>query len=550
MRIKLLSSLEKCFLDENIDNKNEIREILCLKNEELHLELAYQDKSEAFVRTECILCIEGELSGYISASRIENVPVRYPCNLDNCDDNYLRKESGLYPDILVPINKERRVYASSELQALWLDIKCENGLPSGRYQTIFKLKSPKSEEVFAETSVVIEVVAASLPKQDLIFTQWFYCDCLADYYGVESFSDRHFEIIENFAKVAVDNGVNMLLTPLFTPPLDTFEGGERTTTQLVGIARNNGAYSFDFSLLGRWIDMCDRVGIKYFEINHFFTQWGALHSPKIMATVDGENKRIFGWETDAYSEEYKFFLRTFIPELLSYLRSKNNADKRCYFHISDEPSESQLENYKKAKSMVGDLLCDYPIIDALSDYEFYERGIIKNPIPSNDRIEPFIENNVEPLWTYYCVSQAKDVSNRFISMPSARNRIIGMQFYKYNIKGFLHWGYNFYNDQFSRNRINPYLITDGDWFAPSGDTFSVYPSDSGTAYRSLRLSVFFDALQDDRRLKLLESLVGREKALDVLEKDIPHLTFKEYPKDSEWLIKKNNEINRIISEKL
>ena len=45
-------------------------------------------------------------------------------------------------------------------------------------------------------------------------------------------------------------------------------------------------------------------------------------------------------------------------------------------------------------------------------------------------------------------------SNRFIAMPSYRTRSIGMQMFGYGIKGFLHWGYNFYNTQYSREQIN------------------------------------------------------------------------------------------------
>ena len=36
---------------------------------------------------------------------------------------------------------------------------------------------------------------------------------------------------------AVAHGVNLLYTPLFTPPLDTQVGGERTTVQLVDVER-------------------------------------------------------------------------------------------------------------------------------------------------------------------------------------------------------------------------------------------------------------------------------------------------------------------------
>ena len=46
-----------------------------------------------------------------------------------------------------------------------------------------------------------------------------------------------------------------------------------------------------------------------------FTQWDSISVPKIMAKVDGEYKRIFGWEIDANGEEYRSFLRSFIAEL-------------------------------------------------------------------------------------------------------------------------------------------------------------------------------------------------------------------------------------------
>ena len=76
--------------------------------------------------------------------------------------------------------------------------------------------------------------------------------------------------------------MNMLYVPLFTPPLDTEVGGERTTVQLVGATRQNGKYSFDFSELKRFMDFAAAHKIKYYEMSHLTTQWGAKACPKIM----------------------------------------------------------------------------------------------------------------------------------------------------------------------------------------------------------------------------------------------------------------------------
>lgn len=100
---------------------------------------------------------------------------------------------------------------------------------------------------------------------------------------------------------------------------------------------NGGKYSFGFDKLIRWIEICKRAGVEYYEMAHLFTQWGALYTPKIMATVDGTYKRIFGWDVSAPSDEYKAFVAEYLPALREVLR-REGIEQNTYFHISDEPS--------------------------------------------------------------------------------------------------------------------------------------------------------------------------------------------------------------------
>jgi hypothetical protein len=286
------------------------------------------------------------------------------------------------------------------------------------------------------------------------------------------------------------------------------------------------------------------------EINHFFTQWGAKACPKVIATVDGKEKQIFGWDTPSESDAYKEFLYALIPQMLSYLKSKNGADKRCFFHISDEPHKEHLEQYAKVSSMIRPLLEGYPIIDALSDYDFYASGATTCPVPACNHMDVFLEKEVPNLWTYYCCSQSVDVSNRFFAMPSYRTRIIGTQFYKFNIAGFLHWGYNFYNNQDSYATINPFLCSDGEGFSPSGDTYSVYPGKDGQPWPSVRQAVFYDGLQDLRMLKLCESLYGRAYTMALLEDGIEPITFTNYPHSSQYLQNLRSRLYTAIKEKV
>ena len=552
LKTKITSSLENCFLDSKINDFKSLSKLTALKNERFSFQLlcALEDTDPGRVLYDVKL--DGDLLKYATLREVISLPASMPVVPGAPVDNYLRSTPGLYPDLLMPLRYHGRVsVVRGSLCAIWVEVdlsKVTDAISAGERELSVTLMV--GNETVAQESVTIEIIDAELPSQTLKFTQWFYCDCLANYYDCEVWSERHWQIVENFARTARKNGINMLLTPVFTPSLDTYIGGERLTTQLVGVTKNENEYSFDYSLLDRWIDMCDRVGIEYFEIAHFFTQWGAQHAPKIMATVDGEYKQIFGWDTDAVSPEYTRFLREFITSFLGYMKSRGD-DKRCFFHISDEPHEDILPCYKAAKDSIADLLEDYVIMDALSNYEFYSKGIVKTPIPCNDHVKPFIDNKVPGLWTYYCSGQWKDVSNRFLAMPSYRNRSIGMQMYKYDIVGFLHWGYNFYSTQHSYDPINPYLDTCGDGWVPAGDTCSVYPASDGTALESLRIVVFHDALQDMRAMQLAESLCGKEKVVEAIEKAFgKEIAFDVCARSADEMLAVREAVNALIKNSL
>lgn len=549
MRARIISSLEKCFPDESSVQKSPLGQITMLKNERYSFQVCYDCEELVDDKQIVYFSIESPLAQCIRVYKVKCIPSLLPVYRKRYDAHYLRTQPGLFPDLLEPMAAGDRLPASNVLNALWLEVDPQEAFDPGIYPVTCVFTDTNGQRV-SEVSTEIEIINASLPPQELIFTQWFYTDCLMQYYGTEAFDERHWQIIENFMGNAKRYGMNMILTPVLTPELDTHVGGERPTTQLVGITLENGNYTFDFSKLGRWVDLCDKVGIRYLEINHFFSQWGAEACPKVIATVDGEEKQIFGWDTPSDSDAYRDFLYALIPQMLDYLKSKNGADKRCYFHISDEPHKEHLAQYSKISAMIKPLLEGYPIMDALSDYDFYAAGATTCPVPACDRLDAFLERSVPNLWTYYCCDQNINVSNRYFAMPSYRTRIIGTQFYKFNIAGFLHWGYNFYNNQNSYATINPFLCSDGEGFAPSGDAFSVYPGKNGQPWASLRQAVFFDALQDLRVLKLCESLYGRDYAMALLESEIDPITFTVYPHHSDYLLDLRRRLNAAIKEKV
>lgn len=539
---KTVSSLEKVFPGQ-LKSMTEVTCGTMLKNEIHSFQMVCALEDDSLYSNQYSMKVESELAPYIKIYEVGKVPVTTPVNKGTADDgDYLFREPGLAPDPLYRYTKGGFVIANGNNCCFWISVEPE-GKIIGTWPIVIRVFDYENNQV-GQVCYELEIIDAELPKLSIYNTAWFHGDCIASQHGVEILSDAWFDLVDMYMDVYAKFGHNLILTPVFTPPLDTNVGAERPTTQLVDVVRTNGQYSFGFDNLKRWTDLTRKNGIEFIEISHLFTQWGAKHCPKIMATVDGEYKRIFGWDTDAVSKEYEAFLDAFLPALIQFLTAEGIMDK-CLFHVSDEPHEEHREQYAACKTLLTKHLDENCLIDALSKYEFYTTGVVKTPVVCNDHIQPFLDNPVESLWTYYCCSQREKVANRFMAMPSHRNRVLGAQLYKYNIKGFLQWGFNFWYSTRSQRVINPYTETAANDTFPAGDAFVVYPKlpwlDEPTY--SMRLFVFNEAMQDFRALKLLESLIGREEVLALLTE---LKNFDEYPRNGEFYIQLRDKINRRI----
>lgn len=546
-KMKLVSSMEKIFPAKEPSGDGASEKMTGLKGETVSFQLGYYWCGERKQRGSVKVNAPEDIQ--VRVRTVDLVPCAYPCHMQR-DEGYLVTEPGLYPDLLSDISEFGFPLVSGQWRSLWVDLETSSETKAGEYPVEIILEKTDDDQELCKANVTLEVIDAVLPELDIPHTEWFHSDCLANYYDVDVFSEEHWSILEKFIAHAVKRGCNMILTPIFTPPLDTAVGGERRTVQLVDITVTGSGYEFSYEKFERWVAMCRRAGMKFFEISHLFSQWGAKATPKIVGTIDGKEQKIFGWQTKADSKEYTEFLHVFLDSFTAELK-KLDIEKQCFFHISDEPSQEQLESYRTAKDLVKDQLKDYRMIDALSDHKFFESGVIEEPVCANDHIEPFLEDRPERLWTYYCTGQWGDVSNRFIALPGFRTRILGAQLYKYRIDGFLHWGYNFYNSEYSLYPIDPYKCTDSDGAFPSGDPFLVYPGKDAQPEDSIRMMLMDETMADLRAMKYLEALTDRETVMECLdEKEYGELTFKKYPQSADYVASVREKVNKAIKAAL
>ncbi|MBQ3572380.1 MAG: DUF4091 domain-containing protein [Clostridia bacterium] len=473
---------------------------------------------------------------------VKEVPCTYSAAA--CSDDYLlTSDSCTMPDLIEPISAKLGIVARDRYwQALYVSL---HDLPAGSHKITLSLFNA-NKELLGSIDYTLTVIDKVLPKHDLICTYWMHYDSIAEYYNLPVFSERYNELLKCFICDAVNHGLTTLLTPLFTPALDTEIGKERLTVQLIGVEKSGESYKFDFSRLGWFMRFAEDLGVKSFEMAHLFTQWGANCTPKIVATVNGKEQKIFGWETKALGDEYKAFLTAFLPCLRTWLIENGYYD-RCYFHISDEPNKDSFEQYKACSLFVKQYLFDARFMDAMSYCEYVESGLLDMPFVATSATDEFIEKGIKDYCVYYCTTQRdKFLSNRFISMPLERTRVMGIQMYQNNVRGFLHWGYNFYYSVLSKEKLNPFAVTDCMGRYQSGDAFIVYPGSEGVL-GSIRNEAFYQGLQDYCALKLLEKKLGGERVRSFLQENGVAKNFHDYPKSAGWIIDLRKQINHLLS---
>ena len=511
-KLWLTSPMEKVFPADSLEAHPAYMRASALRGEETAFQAVITGAGEYPVELRTDAPVKAEIF------RIGMVPCSMPAYRDRRDADYITTAPGLFPDVLYPL--ENGTLTVETRETLWVSLRVAEDAPGGTYPV--ELSAGGQSAVF-----MLTVVPAAL------------------HHG-EIYAEAPWALLEKYMRAAAEHGINMLLTPVFTPALDTAIGTERACTQLVEITRTSDGYAFDFTKLRRWVSLARGCGIDKFEISHFFTQWGAKCTPNIYVTENGVRTLAFGWHTAADDPAYAALLGALIPALLAFFAGEGVGKDDLMFHISDEPGAAHLESYRKAKCIIEPYLAGCTIRDALSDYAFYEQGVVAHPVVATNHIEPFLEHDVPDLWAYNCCGQCVEVGNRFLAMPANRNRILGVQLWKYRAAGFLHWGFNFWFKQESKGVIDPFTVTDAGGAFPGGDAFSVYPGANGPLL-STRLKVFAMALYDLRALDLLESRIGFDKTLELLGEG-RGMTFKDYPRRADYLPALRERVNAAIEK--
>ncbi len=425
---------------------------------------------------------------------------------------------GYVPDPL--FDESEIMLPSHETHSFWFTITPKRSATPGTLQIPIDVIPPtgKNRRVSAEVTIHDVRIKA---RRNFPVTNWLYVDALIDWYKTDQFDERFWTLLEAYFKNLSEHGQDVVLVPVFTPPLD----GVKTPSQLLRVTKKGKRYAFDWTDVRRYVALAKACGLKRFEWSHFFTQWGVRHAIRIYEGQGKDEVLLWPADTAATSDTYRNFLSQFLPELHRFLTSEALL-KSSYFHVSDEPhGEEHLANYVAARALLKELAPWMSVMDALSDIMYADKTDM--PIPSIKTFAQFIEAGVDS-WCYYCCGPRKEWLNRLTDTPLAKIAMHGFLFYKWPAKGFLHWGYNYWYKCQTRQLIDPFTVLDAhNWPGWAyGDTFEVYPGADGPI-DSIRWEIFAEGLQDYALLQTLE-----------VDPDDPRLarikSFRDFPKTDAW----------------
>lgn len=419
--------------------------------------------------------------GYVSVKRgtIETPPehlvAKAPCDL---------------PD---PLLEDRSISVdAAKNQPIWLTVYVPKGAAPGKYTATVEIDGDGET---ASVPVQVTVHPFTLPdKRTLHVTNWFSVGNFAKAHAVDEYSEAFWKRLEVWAKVMADHRQDTIITPI----LSLIKGNDD----------GKGDLTFDFSRFDRWVELFKRAGvIGTIEGGHLGgrNDWTAPEFDgyyPVITLPDGSTRK--NPAVKATSEEYRLFLSQFLPALEKHLEAQGWLEHYIQ-HLADEPISENAESYKKAAGYIRKYAPKIKIIDACMCSQLTGSLDIWVPQPQHydSEMKFFKERQKagDEVWIYTCLSPKGKYMNRFIDYPLLDVRLLHWANFKYDLPGYLHWGFNYWTG-------DPFVDLEPNWggetYLPPGDSHIVYPGKRGPL-SSIRLEAMRDGIEDYELLKLLES---------------------------------------------
>jgi hypothetical protein len=415
--------------------------------------------------------------------------------------DYIYYNDGIsYPDPL--LNSTSIDVNENETQGIWITVYIPKEAAAGEYTGKASVHTSVGD---FEAAINLKVYPVQIPNTNQgeftmeywsFFTgAWYHgyeeATFVKNYYGYEKYSEEWWVLIDRAAENMREHRINVLLVRAQDLLLDA-----GTTIDA------EGKYKFEWSLFDKYIQRFIDKGVVKKLVGFQLLEQFSVDHVHVIKYDDGNMKII---NESPGSESAENWLDQYLPALRAHLEEKGWLDIWMQ-HIADEPNRNP-DNWIAAREKVRKYMPDVKCSEALDVTRLNEHltGHIDLWVP---RAEQFDENvdffdarkeAGDDVWVYTCCEPSQEYFlNKFIDRPYWHSRILSWGCYKYGLNGFLHWGYNFWDENDSNFGLNSSA-------AFKGDGFIVYPDPQHKNLKnSVRLIATRDGVEDFELFKILE----------------------------------------------
>lgn len=411
----------------------------------------------------------------------------------------VRKPPADFPDPL--FDEAPAEVKGGEAQPIWITLKipldCQPGIYHGHARISAKINGA-TERSSASVPLTIKIYPDKVEHTRLWVTNWFQPN--SGYKPMpKDYSPEFWQMLRLYAR---DMAAHRQ-TVARTVPLELAQ---------YKFDANGDITDIDWSRMDQWIQIfIDEGVIGRIEGQQFAWRKGKWNSPYVVSTYVPDGNGVKEVKVDPESAEAAKFYSRFLPMLQQHVLEKGWGEIWMQ-HVGDEPDNFNFASYEQVAALVKKYAPKLRRMDAILTPKVVRSMEVMVPLLNvlHDNWGVFNQRQTEgeELWFYICGNPQGEYANRELEMPLIKVRLLPWIDFRYGIKGFLHWGYNFWNKVPDYQKQMKLVYGTGRPDAFPGDAWIVYPKLNGLGVNdSIRWEAQRDGCEDH---ELLSQLAERD----------------------------------------
>jgi len=398
----------------------------------------------------------------------------------------------------------RRDVEACSTQPVWVKIAVPEEAAAGRYAGELTVEAEGLKPMTLQLE--LEVVDRVLPDA----SQWrFHLDlwqnpyAVARYYGVELWSEAHFEAMRPIMKMLRDAGQRSVTATIMHKPWNG-QTEDHYDSMIGKTRRIDGSWSYDYTVFDKWVTfMTEEIGIDGAISCYTMIPWALRFDYYDQATA-----RVRFIEARPGDRAYADYWGAFLKDFARHLKAKG------WFDITAiSMDERSLKDMQAAIQVILEADPDFKITLAGNYHPEIQSKLYYLSIPYGQKFPADVkaerERRGQISTVYTCCSEA--FPNMFTFSAPAEAAWTAVHAVAGGYDGYLRWAVNSWTlDPLRDSRFRS-------WAA--GDTYSIYPGPRS----SIRFERLAEGIQACEKIRLLRAeLQGAE--LEALEEAVSRFT--------------------------